>query len=208
MIGMDTEGKIVDNRKTREELTGMVVIGHTEPSDAWKMCETISTSFKLEGGPDEAAMQLMNSDVMFDRSIKAYDPDTGDIYGLLTICDFDIRKGSPIMIIDPELGMYLGELRQINGHSFIIDERLRNSGLDKKMLMFDIDNLVGKYDFIWCGVEKTLKSHNYWKRLGFTELFSIEDATFYILPLSMRLFNYDAENEEEELFKEKEDVNQ
>lgn len=33
---------------------------------------------------------------------------------------------------------------------------------------------------VWIGVEKDLKTHNYWKRLGFEEILSIDEANFYV----------------------------
>lgn len=70
-------------------------------------------------------------------------------------------------------------MNQINGHSFVIDERLRGTKLDKKMLLYNFD-YINQFDLIWLGVEKTLKTDNYWKRLGFEEILEIDEAKFYI----------------------------
>ena len=49
--------------------------------------------------------------------------------------------------------------------------------------------LLENYDFIWCGVEESLKTKNYWERLGFIEVFDIPEATFYMMPLNKKLIN-------------------
>lgn len=47
------------------------------------------------------------------------------------------------------------------------------------MLLYNID-YINQFDLIWLGVEKSLKTDNYWKRLGFEEILDIEEAKFYI----------------------------
>ena len=92
----------------------------------------------------------------------------------------------PLSKEDEELCEYLMKYNQINGHSFIIDERLRGTSIHKKMLMFNYEYLK-QFDIIWCAVEKDLKSHSYWKHLGFEEILSIDEAKFYIKPSSKEL---------------------
>ena len=48
------------------------------------------------------------------------------------------------------------------------------------MLKFQKE-FLDEYELIWCAVEKDLKSHGYWKRLGFKELFKIPEASFYAI---------------------------
>lgn len=184
MIKLD--GMLVKNSLTREDILSRCEVTNTNAGDAWRMCETVATSFGLEDG-NEAAMQFMRSNVLLDKSVKFCDKDSGEIYGLLTLSEFNIAEGSPIMLLDRELGIFLSKYKQLNGHSFILDERVRNSGIDKKMLMYDFNFLRENYDFIWCGVENTLKSHNYWKRIGFVDILTIDEATFYLLPLNEKL---------------------
>ena len=74
---------------------------------------------------------------------------------------------------------YLTQFKQVNGFAFIIDERLRGTDVHKDMVMYNMSYLEG-FDFVWCGVEKNLKSHNYWLRLGFEEIARNCDASFYI----------------------------
>jgi hypothetical protein len=52
--------------------------------------------------------------------------------------------------------------------------------------MFNYEYLK-QFDIIWCAVEKDLKSHSYWKHLGFEEILSIDEAKFYIKPSSKEL---------------------
>jgi hypothetical protein len=77
-----------------------------------------------------------------------------------------------------KLANSLKSLKQLHGHSFILDKRLRNTNIDKKMINFN-KSYIDEFDFLWCAVEKSLKSHNYWKKIGFKELFEIEEAIFY-----------------------------
>ena len=98
-------------------------------------------------------------------------------------CEYPISIGSPIRFIDDGMEKILSIFKGVNGHSFIIDEDYRDGKVDREMLRYNLDFLSKNYDFIWCGVDNTFKTHNYWKRLGFIELFSIKEATFYILPL-------------------------
>ena len=180
---IDLCNKLIDNELTREELLNRVEIRKTSEDDLMQICETLAKAFNLNSYL-EALWQLENSKVQLGESVKLVDKETNEIYGLLIFCEYPIALGSPIRLFADDLSEYLNEFKQINGHSFIIDERLRNSGLDKKMLHFNIDFLAENYDFIWCGVEKSLKSLLYWHRLGFIDIFIIEEATFLLLPLS------------------------
>lgn len=183
---IDLCNRLIDNDLTREELLERVVITKTCENDLYNICTTLAKAFNLES-EYEALFQLKNSKVRLDESIKLVDMYTGDIYGLLILCEYPIKLGSPIEMADKSISDYLNEFKQINGHSFIIDERLRNSGLDKKMLYHNIDFLRENFDLIWCGVEIDLKSHRYWERLGFMEIFRINEAVFYMFPLSEKM---------------------
>ena len=185
---IDLCNKLVDNNLTRNELLERVEIRKTSNDDLEQICKTLAKSFNLSSFM-EAFFQLKNSKARLDESIKLIDKETNDIYGLLIFTEYPIQLGSPIQMVEKELSSYLDGYKQINGHSFIIDERLRNSGLDKKMLRFNLDFLIKNYDFIWIGVEKSLRSLPYWQRLGFTEVFKITEAVFYLLPFNKKLIN-------------------
>ena len=185
---IDLCNKLVDNELTREELLGRVEIRKASIEDLEVICRTLARSFDLSS-PLEALFQMEHSNARLNESVKLVDKETNEIYGLLIFCEYPISEGSPIMMLERQLGEYLGGFKQINGHSFIIDERLRGCGLDKKMLDFNVDYLKDNYDIIWIAVERGLLTHNYWQRLGFVEVFRISEAVFYLLPLNKKLFN-------------------
>ena len=178
--------RLVDNKLTRGELLERVEIKKTTPDDIWMICETLSRAFDM-AHPGEAYFQLGQSRARLDESVKLVDKETGEIYGLLIFCEHPIKFGSPILHVEPGIAEYLDNFSQVNGHSFVIDERLRGTGLDRKMLMFNSKFLKENYDMIWAAVEIDLRTHAYWQRLGFIELFRIPEAVFYMIPLNKKL---------------------
>lgn len=185
---IDLCNKLVDNDLAREDLLGRVEIRKTSVEDLEQICKVLAKSFNLSSHL-EALFQLGNSKARLDESVKLVDKETGDIYGLLIFTEYPIDRGSPIRMVESGISEFLSDYKQVNGHSFIIDERLRNCGLDKKMLYFNTDFLIKNYDFIWIGVEESLRSKSYWERLGFTKVFEIPEATFYLIPLSKKMIN-------------------
>ena len=183
---LDLCNRLVDNKLTKDDLLERVEIKKTTPDDLEDICDTLSRAFDMYS-PEEAYLQLMQSRARLDESVKLVDRETGGIYGLLIFCEYPIKYGSPILHFEKGIADYLDNFTQINGHSFVIDERLRGTGLDRKMLFYNLKFLAANYDFIWCGVEIDLKSHNYWQRLGFIELFRIPEAVFYMMPLNKKL---------------------
>lgn len=185
---IDLCNKLIDNDLTREDLLERVEIRKTSIEDLEQICKVLAKSFNLSS-PMEALFQLENSKARLNESVKLVDKDTNDIYGLLIFTEYPIEKGSPIRMVESGISQYLSDYKQVNGHSFIIDERLRASGIDKKMLYFNADFLIKNYDFIWIGVEESLRSRAYWERLGFTKVFEIPEATFYLMPLSKKMIS-------------------
>ena len=185
---IDLCNKLIDNDLTRKDLLERAEIKKTTEDDFDNICKTIAKAFDLKSS-GEAAMQLLHSRVLIKESIKLVDKETDDIYGLLMFCEYPVSVGSPIMDVNHKLGEFLNEYTQVNGHSFIIDERLRGTGLDKKMLFYNLRYLALNYDLIWAGVEIDLKSHKYWEKLGFVEIFRIPEAVFYMLPFNEKLIN-------------------
>jgi hypothetical protein len=165
-----------------------VEIRKTSIEDIEDICKTLTKAFNLSSYM-EALFQIENSNAVLSESVKLVDKYTNEIYGLLIFTEYPIQIGSPIMITEKRIAESLEGYKQINGHSFIIDERLRNCGLDKKMLYFNADFLLGNYDFIWIGVEESLRSKKYWERLGFIDVFTIPKAKFYLMPLSKKFIN-------------------
>ena len=183
---IDLCNKLIDNELTQKELLERVEIRKTSLEDLVPICKTLAKAFDLSCDA-EAYQQLCQSKVLLDESIKLVDKETNEIYGLLIFCECPIKLGSPISFLEKELSQYLDGFVQVNGHSFIIDERLRGTNLDKQMLFFNVKFLRDNYDFIWIGVEKSLKSLPYWHRLGFVDVFEILEATFCLIPLSEKM---------------------
>lgn len=171
--------KLCDNNLTREELLPYMRIQLTSFGDAPHILKILMKSgFNIQN-EQEVLYQLLYSNADLNNSVKLIDTRTNEIYGLLIFSNYTLRQGSPLPIISPKLTEILDNFTQLNGFAFVIDERLRGTSLDKKMLTFNKE-YIDKYDFIWCAVEEELKSHNYWKKLGFTEILSIPQAKFYI----------------------------
>ena len=183
---IDLCNKLVDNYLTKAELLERVEIRKTTPDDLGDICDTLSKAFDMYSS-DEAFFQLMQSRARLDESVKLVDKYTGEIYGLLMFCENPIKFGSPIVEYEKGICDFLDGYNQVNGHSFVIDERLRGTGLDKKMLFYNIEFLAKTYDLIWIAVEIDLRTHAYWQRLGFVELFRIPEAVFYMMPLNKKL---------------------
>ena len=174
---IDLCNRLVDNNLEREEILKNIVITGTTYEDAPILTELLAKCFGLYD-QEFALRQLLFSNAQLDNSVKAIDKRNGDIYGFLILSKFPIHIGSPIMHLNAKLAGFLIQFSQINGHSFIIDERLRGTGIDKKMLRYQKDFLDG-FEMIWCAVEESLGTDNYWKRLGFKEIFRIPEATFF-----------------------------
>ena len=183
---IDLCNKLVDNNLTKEDLLERVEIRKTSIDDLVQICKTLAKAFDLSCDA-EAYQQLCQSKALLEDSVKLVDKESGEIYGLLMFCECPIKFGSPISFVEKELSEYLDRYVQVNGHSFIIDERLRGTNLDKRMLFFNIKFLRDNYDFIWIGVERDLKTLGYWKRLGFVDVFEIPEAVFYLIPLSKKM---------------------
>lgn len=174
---IDLCNRLVDNNLTKEELLPNMEIVSTSYEDAPIITELLAKCFALPS-MEEALRQLLYSDAQLDKSVKVVDKRNGNIYGFLIFSNFPFHVGTPIFHINPRLGGFLVQFKQINGHSFILDERLRGTGIDKKMLFFQKEFLE-KFELVWIAVEQDLRTHSYWKRIGFKELFKIPEATFY-----------------------------
>lgn len=185
---LDLCGKFVDNDMTKEELLQNVEIRKMSYDDAPFITDVFHRSFGLPS-LEEALRQLIFTKSRLDESVKVVDKRNGDIYGFLIFSEHPIQEGSPIRMINPYLSAFLSGMKQIHGFAFALDERLRGVGLDKKMLLYNME-FLNNFSYIWCAVECDLKSHNYWKRLGFREVFSIPEAKFYMMPLNKRLAPY------------------
>lgn len=166
-----------NDNKIKKDLLDNIVIEKTNNDDVFQIIDILKNSFDIETN-EMAITQLLLSHANLKESIKAVDKRDGKIYGLLIFSNFNINQGSPIMLQNRKLYNSLKSLKQLNGHSFILDKRLRNTNIDKKMIYFN-KSYINNFDFLWCAVERNLKSHNYWKKIGFKELFQIEEAIYY-----------------------------
>ena len=174
---IDLCNKLVDNELVKEDLLPNIEVVSMTYDDAQIITRLLAKCFNLPNEM-EALRQLLYSNAQLDKSVKAIDKRNGDIYGFLIFSIFPIHVGSPIFHINPKLGGFLVQFSQLNGHSFILDERLRGTSIDKRMLRLQ-NEYLNQYELIWCAVEESLGTDNYWKRLGFKELFRIPEATFY-----------------------------
>lgn len=184
-MGKNSYDIFYDDNKTKDELINNCILCKTSYSDVVEIVKILSKSFSIYS-EREVVRQLLYSNADLDNSVKIIDKRDNKIYGLLIFSKFPINAGSPIINFNIKLSDYLSKYTQINGHSFIIDIRLRGTSFDKKMLLFQKD-YVNEYDFIWCGVEKELKTHKYWEHLGFVKLFETDEAIFYIYPKDKKL---------------------
>lgn len=184
---MNLINKLQENSITKEELLENIEIKNTCPDDIFEMMRILT----LNMGVNDIVMsthQIVDTNVQLNDSVKVVDKRDGKIYGVLLLSKFPIHKGSPYMMFDRKACEILKEYNQLNGFLFIIDERLRGTNVDRDMIRFAMP-YIEKYDFIWVAVEKTLKSHNYWKHMGMFELLEIEDAIFYGKIINKQIFS-------------------
>lgn len=181
------EGKLVNNNLTREELLENVIICNTNEDDIIDVASILSVNMGLNNR-DLAAYQLYSSNYNIDKSVKLIDKRNGIIYGVLILSNYSIYKGSPIVNKSPLFAYALKNLKQLNGFLFVIDERLRGCGFDKKMIKF-AKEYIETFDVCWVAVEKSLNTHSYWKRLGFAPILEVGDGIFYIKILNKKAVN-------------------
>ena len=170
--------KIVHNDYTIEDLSPWLEIQKTSFQDAPYILPILVEGFGIPN-EKEAFRQLLYTNADLNNSVKIVDTRTNEIYGILIFSKYPMQCGSPLHEYSNNLCRILAQYKQINGFAFVLDERLRGRRYDRKMLFFNKEYLES-FDFIWCAVEKELKTDNYWKRLGFTEILKIEEATFYL----------------------------
>ena len=172
--------KMVDNDLTTRDILKYCKIKNVDPDfDKNHIKDIMNKCFKM---PLHETEKLVN-DIDYDTSIKFSD-ERGNIYGLLIFTNNEIKKSIPgIEFFDPIVANIFDNFRQKNGEAFILDKRLQGIGLDKLMLQRALE-LLKKSDpspeFVWLGVNRELKSHNYWLRQGFTEFYSDMMVRFYL----------------------------
>lgn len=161
--------------KTRESLIPNIKIGNLTNNDINQVLGSISNILKI---PEECLMeQIAVTNVDVTNSIKIYDVRDNKIYGVLIFSKYHVFKGSPVLMFDDVARQFLNK-EGINGYLFCIDKRLRGTHIDKKMLQYSVGYLK-QFDYVWAGVGRQLKTHSYWKRMGFNEFLAIPEAIFY-----------------------------
>ena len=170
---------LIDDNKTKEELLENISYSNIDTDDFDNVSEILYKVLPIPSLND-AKEQLINSKADFSKSIKCFDKRDNVIYGVLIFSNYHIIDGSPLPSINIALANLLIDMNCINGFAFVLDKRLRGTNIHKKMIDLSINYISNNYDFIWCGVEKNLKSHHYWQKMGFIKLFDIEEASFYI----------------------------
>lgn len=182
------------DNKTRDELLENVVIEKTTFEDIYEVIRIVAHTFEIDDYSqinhhvfNLVEEELANSKADFDQSVKLVDKRDGKIYGVIVYSHFPIQKGSPILEEESTrmIGEYLMGFSQINGFAFIIDKRLRGTGLDKKMIMYNYKWLE-TFDFIWAATDIDSKTNEYWKRWGGLEILTTDEASFYIKNMSKK----------------------
>lgn len=161
-----------------DELKDNLQICNTDSDDFFDMSDILYKNMKLYSR-NEAEFQLMSSAVDTANSVKLIDKRDKVIYGLLLLGYYPIQWGTPIQKQDKMAAFALSNIKQVNGFLFIIDKRLRGMKYDKQMIEY-AKPFISQFDICWVAVDNDLKSHNYWKRLGFKEILKINEAKFYV----------------------------
>lgn len=173
--------KMVDNDLTTRDILKYSTMSKVDPIfDKSIIKHIMNKCFKL---PLREAEKLVE-EIDYETSIKFYDPkDYSGIYGLLLFTNNEVKKTIPgIEYFNPLVANIFNGFKQKNGEAFIIDKRLQGIGLDKLMLNYALKLLKENKptpELIWLGVNRELKSHNYWLRHGFLEFYSDMMVKFY-----------------------------
>lgn len=169
--------RLQDDILTSEELKERCVVKKTTKDDIFEIARILCNHMGVND-PMLTFHQLMTVNIVFEESVKIVDEKTNKIYGILILAKHPLNVGSPIQLIDYVGSKAVEKYKQINGFVFIIDERLRGCGFDREMIKM-VKPYIDTFDFIWVAVEKDLRTHNYWKRLGMREILTTNEANFY-----------------------------
>lgn len=167
--------------KTREELLENLSIEKTTDDDALEILRIFKEN--LHVFTYRFAMeQLLNTNTLFEQSVKAIDKRDGKIYGLLLLGRYHISYDTPILNgKESLLREYLKQKSLVHGFAFVLDDRLKGTRTDRNMLMHNMP-FIESHDMIWLGVENGLNTERYWQYLGFIEISKKEGGSFYVRP--------------------------
>lgn len=161
---------------TEDEMFDNVVLRECDPSDILNVADAVMKTFGLPT-LDMTLRTFDEHKVDLYNSVLAVDAFTDEIYGVLLFAyhplSSEIRKN------DISFQDFLQTLDMVEGHAFLLDERLRGKGIDKEMLDF-AKPFLNTFDAVWCGVDNDMKSHKYWERLGFKKMGENHNACFYM----------------------------
>lgn len=171
---------MVNNSLTTRDILKYCRIGEIDKVwDEYPIRHLMTRCFKLPFTESEEFFKNLD----FESSLKFYDYTNQDIYGLLLFSNKKMKNSIPnIKMANPIIANIFNGLDEKEGSAFILDKRLQGIGLDKLMLKRAIEQIKNSKtppDVIWLGVNRELKSHNYWKRLGFIEFYSDPFVKFY-----------------------------
>lgn len=174
---------IHEDGKSRKELLNNCQIKKTEIGDLIGIFNIVKDCI---GSPFESVLDFFDrQQIKLTSSLKVVDKRDGKIYGLLLFSNMRIQGNTPL-----HLNTYLYKATnnciQENGFLLLLDDRLRNNHIDNELFKIAIEDykLLEEIDFLWCGVDKGLKSHNYWLKRGFYKLFEDCQTVFYGLPIN------------------------
>lgn len=168
-----------NDKKTSQEIIDNIKFDSITENDLCTISSIIHKTFHTPTVKD-AYKQLLYSNINFEQSIKAIDTRDGKIYGVLIFSHQSIYDALPRLKNDLFWEIFSHfNLKQAQGVVFAVDPRLYGTSIHK-LLRTEQETYLKQQDIIWCGVNNDLKSHDYWKRLGFIPIFKDLFVTFYI----------------------------
>lgn len=174
---------IHEDGKSKEELLNNYQIKKTEIGDLIGIFNIVKNCM---GSPFESVLDFFEKQqIKLTSSLKVIDNRDNKIYGLLLFSNMKIQGNTPL---HPNTYLYkaTNNCIQENGFLLLLDDRLRNNHIDNELFKMAIEDykLLEEIDFLWCGVDRKLKSHNYWLKRGFYKLFEDCQTVFYGLPIN------------------------
>lgn len=124
-------------------------------------------------------LSIAFADVDFSKSIAA--SINGELIGILLVSDRqiqDILDEAEIVDQKTDLNAFKSSVGA-EGVLFLIDPRFRGNGLDKK-LIYEFKKTTS-CNYVMASVYESLNTHNYWKRMGFVEVATMNDGDLYKL---------------------------
>lgn len=121
-----TKGIIWKDGRTTDEIISNLVIGKLNANDIEQIGQISATCLPVNSA-DEAIEQFYMTHGIINQSIKAYDKDSGRIYGMLLFSDYPIYCGSPMLDFKPDLANELKNKRGINGFSFCVRWKIKRN---------------------------------------------------------------------------------